>query len=257
MEEKYELFTLEPSGYIQVSLVTDDIMASCNCDKTELKSGEKIDSNGDTVVRAIALKGDEFYHDCYLPSFELEKTHKGWEGTLSDLNHMGTTHLMGLGATSDIRFFVGYQDNVVYNPENKTVAMDMHIDEQTLYGKTWKTYVNLCKKAGKTPNVSVSFFAKRGIAKAKDIIYNYEERGYKGDESVTYVKDIHPVALSTVLKGACSDDKGCGINNCSVSSKESVISEKTQEEIQKEKDYEILKQKLIDDLRKMDKEEQK
>jgi hypothetical protein len=207
---------------------------------------------------AIALKGDEFYKECYLPASELEKAYKGWEGTLHDINHMGTTHLMGLGVTSDIRYFVGYQDNVKYDPETKKVAMDIHVDEQTQYGKTWKAYVNLCKKAGRVANVSVTFLAKRGTAKAKDIVYNYNELGFKGEETVTYIKDIKPVALSTVLKGACSDDKGCGIGQCPVQqSEESVTSTKTDKEIQAEKEYEQEKQKLIEELKKLDKEEEK
>jgi hypothetical protein len=221
-------------------------------DDVEIKLEEKTNTDSGIITKhAIAVKGDNFYHGCYLPSKELERVHKQWNGTLHDINHMGTSHLMGLGIVPDIRFFVGYQDNVTYNSETKQVEMDIHIDENTLYGKAWKSYVTLCKKAGQTPNVSVTFMAQRGSGKAKDVVTNYAEYGYKGDETVTYIKDMKPIALSTVLKGACSDKEGCGIE----SSNTSDMSETESDKEQKIKDYEEEKRKLIEELKKLDKEE--
>lgn len=266
-KEEYEEFTLEiplteyqkEEKKIELSTTSNDVKELTDPKEIEEADNkrlemEKSQSESNMITQhAVALKGNEFYKDCYLPASELEKAHKGWEGTLHDINHMGTTHLMGLGASSDIRFFVGYQDNVKYNPETKQVAMDIHVDENTQYGKTWKSYVNLCKKAGRVANVSVTFLAKRGTAKAKEIVHSYEDLGYKGDETITYIKDIRPVALSTVLKGACSDDKGCGIGKCPVqNSEESVTPEENNKQ---DEDYEKERKKLIEELKKLDKEE--
>jgi hypothetical protein len=245
-DEKYEEFTLDcPLVMNKERVLTDSQIKDCEEHNIELSVKDK-----NMIVRhAIALKGNEFYKGCYLPTNELEKCYKEWEGTLHDINHMGTTHIMGLGASSDIRFFVGYQDNIKYNSETKLVAMDIHIDEQTQYGKTWEAYVNLCEKAGKVANVSVTFLAQRGSAKAKDIVSNYSELGFKGDETVIYIKNIRPKALSTVLRGACSDDKGCGIGKVSQNSEGGTPNEETN------KQYEQEKQKLIKELKKLDKEE--
>lgn len=247
MDEEYENFTLycDLTEITPASLVTAETMSEEGINKS--------------TYRAVALKGDEFYQGIYLPVTELEKAYTGWNGTLHDINHMGTSHPMGLSVMADIRYFVGYQDNVKFDAKTKTIAMDIHIDKDTLYGKTWLSYVSLCKKAGQTPNVSVTFAAQRGVGKAKDVVFNYADYGFKGDESIVYIKDIRPIALSTVLKGACSDDKGCGINGCSVKpeTEGSVTSEKTEEEIQTEKDYEEEKQKLIEQLKKLDKETKK
>lgn len=244
MSDEYEIFTCE-SGRLTVctSCATEETICEMENKQTDLNT-----------YKATMIKGNDFYHGCYLPANELEKAYSGWEGTLHDINHMGTTHLMGLGATSDIRFFVGYQDNVKYDPDKKVATCDVHVDENTQYGKTQKAYLNLCKKAGQTPNVSVTFLAKRGVAKAKDMISNYSEFGYKETDNITYIKDIKPVAMSTVLQGVCDDKKGCGIQN-KCSAKESVIPEKTEEEIKQEKLYEEERQKLIEELKKLDKEE--
>lgn len=244
MEEEYELFTCEVGSFTPCQSCST-VETICEMTEKETKTNQ---------YHASMIKGDDFYHGCYLPASELEKAYSGWNGTLHDISHMGTTHLMGLGATSDIRFFTGYQDNVQYNPDTKIVTCDVYVDEDTQYGKTHIAYINLCEKAGQIPNVSVTFLAKRGVAKAKDIINNYSEFGYKENDNVTYIKDIQPVALSTVLRGVCDDKKGCGIKrNCST--KGSVTPEKSEQEIEAEKVYEEERKKLIEELKRLDKEE--
>jgi len=167
--------------------------------------------------RAVALIGDRFYQGRFLPAAELEKAYTGWENTLHDINHMGTTQLRGLGVTSDIRFFVGYNTNVSYDLTTKSVSMNINIDENTMYGKAWKAYVALCEKAGQVPNVSVNFNAKFRKVQAKELPkgVNYTEYGIKSTDYVDYIYNIEPRALSTVFKGACSDAAGCGIGKCS------------------------------------------
>jgi hypothetical protein len=163
--------------------------------------------------RAVALIGDHFYHDSFMPAVELEKAHKLWEGTLHDINHQGTTDVKGFTAMSNILFFVGYNDNVTYDKKTKSMSMDIHIADNTHYASAWKGYVELCELAGQTPNVSVSFTAKAKYVKASDLPegVNYAAYGLDDDDEVRYLYDIKPQALSTVFRGACDDKLGCGI----------------------------------------------
>jgi len=167
-------------------------------------------------VKAVALVGDRFYHGAFVPAVELEKAYKGWENTLHDINHQGTTHIQGLTATSDILYFVGYNKNVTYDNESKSVSMDIEIDDETFYAKAWRGYVSLCEKAGQTPNVSVNFRGKTKRVQAKELPegVNFSELGLKPTDYVDYIYDIEPGALSTVYRGACSDSDGCGIGKC-------------------------------------------
>jgi len=170
-------------------------------------------------TRAVALIGDRFYRGQFLPAIELSKAHKGWENTLHDINHMGTTHIQGLTATSDILYFVGYNRNVTYDEKTKAVAMDIVPKEETFYGKAWKAYVELVEEAGGVPNVSVHFNAKVKRIQAKNLPddVSYSDYGLDADDYVDYIYDIVPGALSTVFRGACNDAMGCGIgksNSC-------------------------------------------
>jgi len=163
--------------------------------------------------RAVALIGDHFYHDSFLPAVELEKAHKLWEGTLHDINHQGTTDVKGFTAMANILYFVGYNDNVTYDEKTKSMSMDIHINDNTHYASAWKGYVELCEQTGQTPNVSVSFTAKAKYVKASDLPkgVNYASYGLDDDDEVRYIYDIRPQALSTVYRGACDDKLGCGI----------------------------------------------
>lgn len=173
----------------------------------EVKSGK---------TRAVALVGDRFYHGAFFPAEELKKAHKGWENTLHDINHQGTTNIRGFTATSDIRYFVGYNTNVSYDEKNKSMSMDINVVNDTLYAKAWRGYVKLCEEAGNTPNVSIHFTARTKQIKAKDLPddVDYTAYGYRDKDPVTCIYDVQPGALSTVYRGACSDANGCGIGKC-------------------------------------------
>ena len=194
---------------------------------------------------AVALIGDAFYHGAFLPAEELEKSYKGWENTLHDINHQGTTDVKGFFATSNILYFVGYNDNVTYNPETKAMEMDIHIVDKTHYASAWRGYVELCEKAGQVPNVSVAFLAKTKQVKASDLPegVDYKACGYGEEDTVTYIYDIRPQALSTVFRGACDDKQGCGIGK-SCSEDEEVTQEEQKnvtEEINDEEKQAIIK----------------
>jgi len=236
-ENEYQEFTFEVS--MQVSQVE-----KTDTENIECASG---DSKGVVTRRAIAIVGDKIIKGNFMPAVELKKSAEAWNGTLHDINHMGTTRITAMsmyGMTgSDIRYFVGWQDNIQYDEESKSVSMDIHIDENTMYGKTLKSFIELCDKAGKVPNVSISFFAKRRQEYVKNLPIDYEAYGLDPEDKISYIYDIHPRALSTVLEGACSDKDGCGIskqqeNNCDLDG-----------EIEKKR------QELIKELKKLDEEE--
>ena len=199
--------------------------------------------------RAIALVGDHFYHGAFFPAEELEKAHKGWEGTLHDVNHQGTTDVRGLSVSANVLYFVGYNDNVQYDTKNRSMSMDIHYDEKTQYGKAVKAYVGLCEKAGQTPNVSVAFMAKTGTMKASELpeSVNYTQYGLSEDDEVIYIYDVVPQALSTVLVGACSSDKGCGIGMAQTDKEQPDLSDEELDKIETEK------QAIIDWLKKEEK----
>ena len=180
---------------------------------TEVTLGAEGGIKTSKTRHATAIVGDKFYKGHFMPASELEKAYGGWEGSLHDINHQGTTDFRGFTVSSNILYFVGYNDNVKYDPETKKVSMDIHYDNNTRYGKDVEAYVNLCDKAGQIPNVSVAFNAKVGIMKASELPegVDYKQYGLSADDSVNYLYNIQPKALSTVLQGACSSDTGCGI----------------------------------------------
>lgn len=195
------------------------------------------------TTRAVAIIGDRFMKGQFLPAVELEKAHKMWEGSLHDINHQGTTDIKGFVSTSNILYFVGYNKNVTYNSDNKSVSMDIVPNDDTLYAGAWKAYIQLCEEAGQVPNVSVAFRGKVKQIKAKDLPegVNYSDYGYGKDDYVEYIYDIQPEALSTVFRGACTDKDGCGVGKCDLHNDEANDGE---EEVDEEK------QALIDWLEK-------
>lgn len=235
---EYKEFTLE------FPMITHHVAKSIkqNCDNEKKIIYEDVKE----PRRAVAIIGDRIYKGLFLSAKELKKAYKGWDRTLHDINHMGTTHFMGFSVSSDIRFFVGYQKNVAYDSKTKEVSMDIHVNENTSYGEAWRSYVNLCEEAGRIPNVSVAFLAKVGVMKVKDLPQDMEygvKEDLEKDATIEYIYDIKPQALSTVFRGACNDEDGCGIGikNC-----------KTDKSHLSDEDYEKRRQEIINKLRKED-----
>lgn len=184
--------------------------------------------------RAVALIGDRFMKGQFLPAVELEKAHKEWEGTLHDINHQGVQDARGFMVSSNILYFVGYNKNVTYDTEAKSVSMDIVPNESTMYASAWKAYIQLCEEAGQVPNVSVAFRGKVKSIKAKELPagVNYSLYGYSKEDYVEYIYDIHPEALSTVWKGACNDEDGCGVGKCNLQNDEPDVDEDVDKEKQ-------------------------
>jgi len=211
-------------------------------------SDSQKDENGMITRRIVALKGNMFKKGRFMSASAIEKSIDSWNGTLHDINHFGTTHSLPFDTRPDIRFFVGYHDKAEYNAESKTATMNVHIDENTMYGKTWSSYVDLCAKAGRVPNVSVSILGKIEYVQAKNLPEdaNYKEFGYTEEDFVPCFTEVYPVACSTVLKGAWDEKDGCGIVP-----KQSTVPPVEADGENADKINEA-KQKLIDELKKMD-----
>ena len=167
----------------------------------------------DDIYSAIAVIGDKFYKGKYLPYKEIEKAHMSMNGAYHDINHFGTTYIQGFYARPNIEWIVGYQDNTVVNSHTKAMKTNIYIEDDMPKAPLWRAFVKLCEKAGRTPNVSVSFWASR-----KDVLANelpkeadWMSEGYKESDYVPYLYDLSFRALATVFRGACDDKKGCGI----------------------------------------------
>lgn len=163
--------------------------------------------------RIVAVVGDMFLNGVYLPDSVLVDSVAAWEGTLHDINHMGTN--AGMGA--DITQFVGYHTNVKYDKDTKQLSMTIVPQEGARFTSEWEAYLQLVKSAGKTVNVSTAFRASAQTIPMAEFESQYggkaEEYGYRAGSMIPVFEKIEPVAVSTVLEGACSDKDGCGFVN--------------------------------------------
>jgi len=180
----------------------------------ELESEEAKKPTQTSTKNMIAVIGDRFMNGGFLSKEVLEKNYRKWNGTLHDINHMGTSTGFFLMQT-DITYFVGYHSNVKYDKETGEVSMELNIEESTKFASAWSAYVKLCESAGQIPNVSVTYFGKRDWITASNLPKGvpWKKEGYKKDDLVPVLTEITPVCVSTVLEGRCNDKDGCGIQN--------------------------------------------
>ncbi|MFW6121954.1 MAG: hypothetical protein ACOC80_13810 [Petrotogales bacterium] len=234
---EYEEFSYE----VPLQITTEEV-------KVNNADGKDYQDQSKTITKhAVALIGDHYVasKNHFMPASTVEQSKGLWNKKLLDINHMGTTRITPLGVLGgDIRYFVGWQDNVQYDYDSKKLTMDIHIDRSTDYGNTLYNYINLCEKAGKIPNVSVSFFAKKKLVKATELPIDFQKYGLNKESYVYYMYDLKPRALSVVFEGAYSDKDGCGIGKSVDNGKE-----------EPNKELEAEKQKLIEELKKLDNEE--
>ena len=173
-----------------------------------------ISDDGHNVVIAI---GDRFMRGVFISKKELKLAHKGFNNTLHDLNHMGSGYQISMfeSMPPDISYFVGWQDNALYDEKTGEVRAQVHIEKAAPRYKDWENYVNISSKIGRTPNVSMYVFAQVEYIQARDLPKGsgYSHNGYKADDLVPCFKDIQPFMVSTVTMGACNDMDGCGIEN--------------------------------------------
>lgn len=202
----------------------------------ELESEEAEKPTQTGTKNMVAVIGDRFMNGGFLSAEVLEKSYKKWNGTLHDINHMGTSTGFFL-MQSDITYFIGYHSNVKYNKETKEVSMDLNIVDEVALAANWKAYVKLNELAGKIPNVSVTYYGKRDWITASELPKNvpWKKEGYGKDDLVPVLNEITPVCVSTVLQGRCNDKDGCGIRNYKDDAKENDSCEITEAEIELEK----------------------
>jgi len=162
---------------------------------------------------AVCLIGDKFYKGMFLSMDEIRRAYKTMDGAFHDINHWGTSYPAGLYSMPNIEYIVGYQKDTTIDEANKLMKTYIHIEDTAPKADVWRGFMNICEKAGKIPNVSVTFWAGRKDISAKDLPdgVDYKSMGYKDDDTITSLVDLEFHALATVFKGACSDNDGCGI----------------------------------------------
>ena len=197
----------------------------------EVISKPKILENGETsndeqvnTYRITAIIGDRFMNGGFFSNEELKRVYKNWEGTLHDINHWGTSHPAGLSKETNILSFIGHHSNVEYNSETKAVTMDIVVNPNTYYANAWKAYIETCKQAGLTPNVSVTYLGNVRAMQANELPngVDYKSEGFSDSDFVPVLCDVEPVCVSTVLIGRCTDKDGCGINDSCLRGKQDV-----------------------------------
>ena len=227
------------SMYKQHKKENEKIMFTCESTIQFIKqtdsTGKIIENTDGTARRLVAIVGNRFMNGGFFSWEEAKRVANLWKGTLHDINHMGT-NASALDPRPDIRFFIGYHDNIQIDETNKQISMDIHVEKDTMYASAWEGYMKLCEKAGKIPNVSTTYYGKRKLVKVSELPEgsNYEEEGYSKNDLVPYLYDIQPVCISTVLEGKCDGKAGCGIRNNDNTScnKEDLINETLEKEKQ-------------------------
>ena len=164
------------------------------------------------TYRITALVGDRFMNGGFFPESESKRVYKNWEGTLHDINHMGTSAPDG-----NILYFVGYHTNIKHNSATKEVTMDVKVNHNTMYAKAWEAYIETCELAGQIPNVSTTYLGNRKLVMAKNLPagVDYKSEGYSTNDFVPVLANVVPFCVSTVLVGKCNDKDGCGVRNTS------------------------------------------
>jgi len=224
----------------------DSILGNTGQDTASISKSfaEKAKGEG---YRATIVIGDRFMKGIFVSAKETESVHKQWNNTLHDLNHMGSGYrVMFSVVPSDISYVVGYQDDAKYDKSTKETTVAVHIEENSPRYNEWKSYIAICEKINRTPNVSMYCFGKLEFIKAKDLPKDshYKKNGYRTEDDVPCMTKIIPFMVSTVMRGACNDKDGCGIkhgddckdNSCKVGSTEQP-DEIDNPEITKRKDY--------------------
>jgi hypothetical protein len=166
------------------------------------------------TIRATAVIGNRMMNGYFMPYAELKKSLEAWNGTLHDFSHLGTSYPDNAPPfkRENLDYIIGYQDNANANDLTKEITMDVNIYKKSVKYQAWKSFIEISKKAKIRPNVSVAITATpkaMGVGQlTKEDMMDY---GFKGDENIIALTDIIPKALTTCIKGACDDKRGCGL----------------------------------------------
>lgn len=228
-----------------------DIVAFKILPKEDILANESGTMQNGGKRRLVAIIGNRFMNGGFLSAEELQKCYKQWEGTLHDINHMGTSTGFFL-VQSDITYFIGYHSNVTYDKETKSVSMDLNVYPKTHWYAAWEAYMELCEMAGQIPNVSVTYYGKRKLIPASDLPpeADWKAEGFGKDDLVPVLYDVRPVCVSTVLQGRCNDKDGCGFNgeSCNCDSCNDEDKEKLKKEVEERiKNIRLKEKQLLED----------
>lgn len=183
---------------------------------TETKTNAIKETDDWVTLRATAVVGNRMMNGYFMSYSELKKSLDQWNGTLHDISHLGTSYPDNAPPfkRENIDYIIGYQSNAEANDKTKEITMDVNVYKHSEKYKSWKSFIDINKKANKTPNVSVSISATPKAMSVSQLDQtNVADYGFKGDETVISLCDIIPKALTTCIKGACDDKKGCGLAN--------------------------------------------
>lgn len=183
---------------------------------TETKQNKMKETDDWVTLRATAVVGNRMMNGYFMSYSELKKSLDQWNGTLHDYSHLGTSYPDNSPPfkRENLDYIIGYQSNAQANDKTKEITMDVNIYKKSEKYKSWRSFIDICEKANKIPNVSVALNATPKAVHVSSL--NQEDRedyGFKGDETVVSLCDIIPKALTTCIKGACDDKRGCGLAN--------------------------------------------
>ena len=175
--------------------------------------GIKVKSENGEIYTAIAVVGDQFWNKgrkspySGKPEFSmadaLKRDYKTMDNTFHNLDH-----------AQRIQDLVGTNINTEFDEENKRMIIHIKPDKNMPAYKTWRSFLNMCRETGKTPNVSIEAYVTVEDMKASDLPegINYQQYDIQDDDLVEVEKGYNFRATATVIMGACSDSDGCGIN---------------------------------------------
>jgi hypothetical protein len=181
----------------------------------ENKSKSKTNRQRQGAYTAIAMVGDQFWNKGRTKEFCLfngiKQGYKSMDKTFHNLDHGADPHGSGHLRISDI---VGVQDYTEIDEQSKQMIMYIYPDEHMPSYNTWKSFVDMCQKNGKTPNVSIEAMVTQEQMMAKDIPVenlDYKQYGFSDEDMVWVETGYRFIGAATVWMGACDDSDGCGI----------------------------------------------
>jgi hypothetical protein len=155
----------------------------------------------------------------------IKQGYKSMDKTFHNLDHGADPHGSGHIRIQDI---VGIQDYTEVDEQSKQMIMYIFPDEHMPSYGTWKSFVDMCQRNGKTPNVSIEAMVTQEQMMAKNIpVENLDYKQYDlNDEDLVWVETSYRfIGAATVWMGACDDSDGCGIitQNCDEDVKENDV----------------------------------
>ena len=176
---------------------------------------EEIDGKKFDVVELTAAVGDIFFQETFVPKEVLRQMATGWNGTIHDLSHLGTSYPNGAhGSRENLDYIVGFNNDAHWDDTTNSVKMKAHISHDAPKYSAWKNYMDICHITGKKPNVSMDVspvIFKAMNTKDLPVGLMIPQRHVRNGK-VRALAGGTPFAVTTCLAGKCDDKAGCGID---------------------------------------------